>query len=1220
MITTLLTPFAAITAYGTGNTGGAQNDPAQSLFEAQLNAARTQFFSPMAVTALADVLPMHIVELGDFVPQPPTFADPGPMRADGGMSIAPRMPLPVPVLGETRTFRHSVTGNFQLVRQGANNNIWLPVGRSIPDAILDRAVADFDIIYANMTGTGGFGAHANVVRTMPYNNVSRVGDVDDDGRINVVFSQMSGNRGGFFNSVDFFDTFNGQQGNRLDMIHVNLDLLGDANIESGRLLVNNIMAHELSHFLFFVHFGMFVPNTRANESLWFNEAIAELAGTQFGDPLRGSQVGLRLRTAIQNSYAGSGYGDFLAFNNSIKNYSMSNLFSALMFRRYGDDFARTVFEFFAEEFPLTNTYAQNQAREAVLGHNGVMNEIFGRFSSFPAGDNALRVAYTIFMENFASDGGNVRLANGTTQPTARFSAASTGASSLWGLRPIWGITGGIAWVNNVGGGFTNAAAETAFPTFNTNGNISLQGYGSGRPARGATHEMLYRIQPGAANATMLSITAPTGGTNELYYVVVPNDPRVDVTNPANSFYHLGTGGAEVFALPRGEAVTINTGGRGAWLFVVTFNENVNRSGPTFAWQAPLDDQGAVDADYADLTWNRIRGANVYQSDVRTNLNFPTVGGQGSTITWSSMNTAVVSNTGVVTRPAAGAGNITVTLSATIERGGISRTRIISVFVAEEMSDADAVTEDAAWLTWDRIRSMNVAYTAVTSRVVLPVTGGLNGSAVSWVSSDPTVISNTGLITRPDAGDANAVVTLTATVARGGASQTVTFTLTVLAEAGQLLVRAIGNPSAYINLNTETIHGIPFAVAEFSINGGNRWRRGNLPTGNAWHNLFNRGLHLSVRAANGLTINFPPIERRPRANSERLRPWYSAETWTLRARPNATNNLAAPPAEPGKIYELSWGNPANGRLEANATWEELPNGFAINIIPPPARGVRHVAFFRSTPTAENGVYTPASRPFRVRPAAFRRATNAIVNYGNETIRTRVGQEFSVDGGLTWTATPTETVNNRVRPLPLDVSTFLTSPSITEIHFRNGATGRRTQTEAQVIILRPRAQLADILPHELNILPNGRIDAQALRPFHVQIAAANGTRWRALPRPTQAGTFSIRRNHTVRRDRTATGGFTGYAASETGTLTIDWGVSGQNAAGNNIIGVVRAVLTPYGVTPPSILSLLPPLYDAPDYTPDDVPYTTPDDASDASVVKDYDDYDYDYGYGYDYDYVG
>lgn len=69
---------------------------------------------------------------------------------------------------------------------------------------------------------------------------------------------------------------------------------------------------------------------------------------------------------------------------------------------------------------------------------------------------------------------------------------------------------------------------------------------------------------------------------------------------------------------------------------------------------------------------------------------------------------------------------------------------------------------------------------VTSNLNLPA-AGRNGTTVTWSSSNPAFISNTGAVTRPEVGESNAVVTLTATVRLREASATRTFEALVLAQ-------------------------------------------------------------------------------------------------------------------------------------------------------------------------------------------------------------------------------------------------------------------------------------------------------------------------------------------------------------------------------------------------------------------------------------------------------
>lgn len=71
-------------------------------------------------------------------------------------------------------------------------------------------------------------------------------------------------------------------------------------------------------------------------------------------------------------------------------------------------------------------------------------------------------------------------------------------------------------------------------------------------------------------------------------------------------------------------------------------------------------------------------------------------------------------------------------------------------------------------------------TALTKGVLLPATFR-KGTTITWESSNPGVLSNTGkIVKRPDLGQTNAQLTLTATVKKGSASQTKQFPVNVLA--------------------------------------------------------------------------------------------------------------------------------------------------------------------------------------------------------------------------------------------------------------------------------------------------------------------------------------------------------------------------------------------------------------------------------------------------------
>lgn len=93
-------------------------------------------------------------------------------------------------------------------------------------------------------------------------------------------------------------------------------------------------------------------------------------------------------------------------------------------------------------------------------------------------------------------------------------------------------------------------------------------------------------------------------------------------------------------------------------------------------------------------------------------------------------------------------------------------------------DEAVAAADLAALTVDKIVGAGSTPTAVTGPLTLP-SAGSNGSTITWASNQPGVISNDGQsVNRPVMGSGNATVTLTGTIRRGTATETVSFNLTV----------------------------------------------------------------------------------------------------------------------------------------------------------------------------------------------------------------------------------------------------------------------------------------------------------------------------------------------------------------------------------------------------------------------------------------------------------
>lgn len=158
------------------------------------------------------------------------------------------------------------------------------------------------------------------------------------------------------------------------------------------------------------------------------------------------------------------------------------------------------------------------------------------------------------------------------------------------------------------------------------------------------------------------------------------------------------------------------------------------------------------------------------SSVTQNLTLPATCLDGTTVSWSSSNSAVVSDTGVVAQPIGP--DASVTLTATISVGEASDTKPFIITVKAKMTDAQAVAAAKAALA--------IGYQpgdgpdTVTQNLTLPTTG-LYGTTVSWASSDPS-IGIDGTVTRPVTGDLP--VTLTATIGLNSASDTDVFIVTV----------------------------------------------------------------------------------------------------------------------------------------------------------------------------------------------------------------------------------------------------------------------------------------------------------------------------------------------------------------------------------------------------------------------------------------------------------
>ncbi|GAA0580687.1 hypothetical protein GCM10010172_76950 [Paractinoplanes ferrugineus] len=222
----------------------------------------------------------------------------------------------------------------------------------------------------------------------------------------------------------------------------------------------------------------------------------------------------------------------------------------------------------------------------------------------------------------------------------------------------------------------------------------------------------------------------------------------------------------------------------------------------------ISDSVRVAADAATLTLGDT-GA------VTGDLTLPATGpAYGSAITWTSSDPSVISESGVVTRPAT---DEQVTLTATISSGDVRDTRTFTVTVRADLSDPEKAARAAEALT---VANLDDA----RGNLTLPATGGY-GSRIAWASADPATVTATGEVRRPAAGSAARKVALTATIRVGAAETSRTFTATVPALPAPS--PPAGYAFAYFTGNTVAGEKIYFAASEGNdalkwkeLNGGN----------------------------------------------------------------------------------------------------------------------------------------------------------------------------------------------------------------------------------------------------------------------------------------------------------------------------------------------------------------------------------------------------------------
>ena len=215
----------------------------------------------------------------------------------------------------------------------------------------------------------------------------------------------------------------------------------------------------------------------------------------------------------------------------------------------------------------------------------------------------------------------------------------------------------------------------------------------------------------------------------------------------------------------------------------TLSKNAAMSMRTFDLVVIITDAGAITQAINNLAIG-YSGTDTAMS-VTGNVTLPTTGADADevVISWMSSDTSSISTDGTVTRPTDM--DTMVRLTATLTKGAASDTTTFTLTVI--ITDAGAITQ--------AINNLAIGYSgtdtdmSVTGNVTLPTTGA-NGVVISWMSSDTSIISTDGTVTRPT--DMDTMVRLTATLTKGAANDTTTFTLTVIITDAGAITQAINN--------------------------------------------------------------------------------------------------------------------------------------------------------------------------------------------------------------------------------------------------------------------------------------------------------------------------------------------------------------------------------------------------------------------------------------------
>lgn len=184
----------------------------------------------------------------------------------------------------------------------------------------------------------------------------------------------------------------------------------------------------------------------------------------------------------------------------------------------------------------------------------------------------------------------------------------------------------------------------------------------------------------------------------------------------------------------------------------------------------LTDAEKAKADYNTVDITYAEGDDAEK--VTQNVTFVSNIENGSTVTWSTNNSAYIDDIGVVTRPSMEEGSRETEITAIITNGTATLVKRFEITILKEYSPENDIQIDKENLEIGYYESDSADN--VNTHVLLPVLGE-KGSIVTWTSSKPEIIDENGIVTRKQSDQ---TVVLTANLVLGGEVATKEFILIV----------------------------------------------------------------------------------------------------------------------------------------------------------------------------------------------------------------------------------------------------------------------------------------------------------------------------------------------------------------------------------------------------------------------------------------------------------